>query len=138
MTEEEQRQQEWVETRFNCTIETTFRELINVIRADLDQFNRLAEKSKRASRFYLDRIKTTHVEVKAGKDGEPNWKSEDCVKLILDNDTIEVYREDDCLFCLSQKWNPDLLDCDLIIDGEVFSIWAISQKALLNLMFGEG
>ena len=49
--------------------------------------------------------------------------------------SIEVYRKDAIAFEIDHRWNEETLTCDLLIDGERYSIWHISQKAIGDLLF---
>lgn len=136
MTEEEERQRNWVELRAACDRQGVFDQLVEVIRCDLKRFNALDPEKRRSATFGHARrdretvgigLKTSR-EVLLGKDDDYVWLKSTAV-------AIKVYRKDVLVFEVEHTWNEKTLSCDLLIGDEVYSIWQISQKAIGDLLF---
>lgn len=138
MTEEERRQQKWVELRADCTEQGTFDLIANAVESDIERFNKLPSKKRRNRTFKFEHNERGVVYV-AQVDDAGEWiKGETGINIEQNGATIRVWRNRECQFAVEQEWNQATLACDLKVDGECCTVWQISQKAIGDLLFGYG
>ena len=138
MTEEERRQQKWVELRADCTERGTFDLIASTVERDVQLFNKLPPQKRRnrTFKFKHDERETVYV---AQVDDSGKWiRGETGINIEKNGSKIRVWRNREFQFAVEQEWNEAMLVCDLKIDGECFSVWQISQKAIGDLLFGYG
>ena len=136
MTDEERRQQNWVELRADCTEQRTFDLIAGTVRRDVERFNRLSSKKRRDRTFKFEQ-KEREVVYVAQVDDAGEWIRElTGINIEKNGMAIRVWRNQECQFEIEPAWNEAALDCDLKVGGECFSVWQISQKAIGDLLFG--
>ena len=138
MTEEERRQQNWVALRADCTEQGTFDLIANTAKRDVERFNKLPPQRRRNRTFKFEQNEREVVYIaEVGDSGE--WiRGQTGINIEKHGATIRVWRNRECQFAVEQEWNEATLACDLKVDGECFSVWQISQKAIGDLLFGYG
>ena len=136
MTEEEHRQQRWVELRAACTEQGTFDQIAEAIERDVERFNKLTPQCRRDRTFKCERSERSTVCIAEVNGSGELLRNRSVVNVVKTNSSIHVYRDQDCQFAIAQEWNEDTLCCELKSDGNIYSIWQISQKAIGNLLFG--
>ena len=128
MTDKERldRERNWVETRLNCTVDNTFKELIAVIVSDIASFNRLSGQNDcKISREHEREVIFSRGSRAAG--------------VSTDGSAINVMqmyggsRLSD--FKIKPKWSDDEMQYDLIIDGEKVSMHRASQRIIGDVLF---
>ena len=135
MTEAERRQRNWVELRAACTKQGTFERIADTVKEDVDRFSKLSPPERRNRLFKYERTSPSVIYVaEVNEDGE--WIKDRPGINIEGGTKIRVWQNERCHFTVKQEWNEKSLDCDLKIDGECYSVWQISQKAIGDLMFG--
>ena len=132
---EERRQQRWVELRAACTVEGTFEQIADAIVRDVDRFNRLPAQKRLDRKFKFTRKELTSIYVQQVNDDGTDVDRTG-IGVEKTSTRIWVRRGFDCMFEIAQEWNEGTLACDLKIDGECYSVWQISQKAIGDLLFG--
>ena len=138
MTEEERRQQNWVELRADCTEQGIFDLIVNTVKRDVERFNKLPPQRRRDRTFKLEQNEREIVII-AQVDDSGEWiRGLMGINIEKTGATIKVWRSRDCQFAVEQEWNEETLACDLKIDGKSYSVWQISQKAIGDLLFGYG
>ena len=135
MTEEERRQENWVELRAACTEQGVFEQIADAIARDVDRFNKLSAQKRRNRNFKSSRKELTSIYVEQVND-DGSSVNRTGIGVEKSSAKIWVRRGVECLFEIEQDWNDDTLACDLKIDGKCYSVWQISQKAIGNLLFG--
>ena len=140
ITEKQLMGKNWVEHRAFCTLENKFKLLIDVIKADVEKYNKLQKDNESNFRCVCETPKPNEIIV--------TYKNRQGIKHKKENLSVEVIqRESDIvayyynrghikmLFELSIEWNAYKLECDLLISGKCYTIWEISQRALGELLF---
>ncbi len=122
----------WVQARANCTLEGTFKQIVDAIQYDTDCFHGLPPDQHKARTITPYPQADTVIFRRHGNGLTP--LNEDVSVHIVDM-TIQVRRNNSLLFQIHRAWNEQTLTCDLKIDGEVHSLWQISQKAIGDLLF---
>ena len=123
----------WVQARADCTLEGTFEQLVNAIKADVRAFNTLPEQKRKDQVMHIQ----TYVHTVRFGYGEPaDLHRNDHIKVHFTGTAIQVFRDQAPMFEVEPRWNERTLTCDLLINGEVHSLWQISQKAIGDLLFG--
>ena len=138
MTDEERRQQNWVELRADCTEQGIFDLIVNAVKRDVERFNKLPSQRRRDRTFKLKQNERDIVGIAQANDSGEWIKGLTGINIETTGATIRVRRNQDYLFAVEQEWNEETLACDLKIDGECYSVWQISQKAIGDLLFGYG
>ena len=128
MTEAErlERERDWVATRFNCTVDSVFQELVAVIKSDIASFVRLSGQDDCATNHIEDR-KVTFARTNRVSSISTDGKT---IKAGL---TYGASRSSG--FTITPKWNEAEMRCDLIIDGEKVSMYRASQKVIGDVLF---
>ena len=125
----------WVEARADCTLEDTFEQLIAVVWQDTECFNQLPHE-KRSGRGRVTFRKHDGRTVYVGYGDSERLMTSEHIRLIMTGSKLEVRNhQDKLMFTVDREWNPKTLICDLLIDGEIHSLWQISQKAVGDLLF---
>ena len=128
MTEQErlERERDWVATRFRCTVDNLFEELVAVIESDIESFIKVSGRD----------------DCKIVRDGdkEVSFKRYNrTVFVSTDGKMIRISPKhgDSWLSCftINPKWNEDEMRCDLVIDGETISMHRASQKIIGRVLF---
>lgn len=124
----------WVEARANCTLEDTFKQLTEAIRQDIKCFNKLPP-YKREGRGEITYRKhdANHVYVGYAESERLMVSEHVCIRMTASD--MEVRSHEQSLLTVEREWNPKTLTCDLLIEGEIHSLWQISQKAIGDLLF---
>ena len=138
MTEEERHQQEWVELRADCTEQGVFKLIAGVVERDVESFNKLYPERRRDRIFKCERNELTSLYVGEVNDDGALIRTRAGITIQKHSEKIRIWRNQRCQFEIVQEWNETTLACDLKIDGECFSVWQISQKAIGDLLFGYG
>ena len=138
MTNEEFRQKNWVELRAACTIHATFDKLIDVIKSDVEQFNKLPPQKRNDQKYTCWSESQGGISVRE-VNGSGEWLTQiPPISAQICAASIQIFREQEPLFEVRQEWNNATLSCDLKVDGKCLSLWQISQKAIGDLLFGHG
>ena len=136
MTDEERRQQNWVELRAECTEQGIFDLIANTVKRDVERFNKLSPQRRRNRTFKIEQNELEIVNVGQVDDSGEWIRGVMGINIKTSGATIRVWRHRDCLFAVEQEWNEETLACDLKVDGKCYSVWQISQKAIGDLLFG--
>ena len=128
MTDKErlERERDWVAARFNCTVDSVFKELVAVIESDIGTFNKLTGHDECATNHIDDRRVTFS---RTGR----------VASISTNGKTIRA----DFMHGQSQlsnleiklKWNDAGMHCDLFIDGKEVSTHRASQKIIGDVLF---
>ena len=131
MTDKErlERERDWVAERFNCTVESVFKEPVAVIESDIGSFNKLAGH---------DGCTANHIE-----DRKVTFKRTDRVSSISTDGIIikvSLMHGHSRLsgFEIRPKWNDTEMYCDLFICDEKVSMHRASQKIVGDVLFLRG
>jgi hypothetical protein len=135
MTEGERRQQNWVELRAACTVQGTFEQIADTIERDVERFNKLPAQKRQDRKFKCSRQELSVISVN-DVDDAGEITSRMGIHVQKNSLKIRARRGYDLLFEIEHEWNERTLACDLKIDGEFYSVWQISQKAIGDLLFG--
>ena len=128
MTESErlERERDWVRARFNCTVDSVFKELVAVIESDISSFNKLSGQDD----CEINHLEDRKVTFRRGKRVS---------SLSTDGRTIHVgymfgnSRLSD--LTIKPKWNEAQMRCDLLVEGETISTHRASQKVIGPVLF---
>lgn len=133
---EERRQERWVELRADCTEQGIFDLIADTVERDVERFNKLPPHKRRNQKFKFTRDERQSVYVAEVDDSGELINDRPGINIEKGASTIRVWRKQQCQFSIDQEWNDKTLACDLKIDGQCYSVWQISQKAIGNLLFG--
>ena len=136
MTDEEHCQQDWVELRADCTEQGIFDRIADTVERDVERFNKLSSKKRRDRTFKFERSELASLYVGEVNDDGALIRKRAGISIQKSSTKIRVWRNQQCQFEIVQEWNEAMLVCDLKIDGECYSVWQISQKAIGDLLFG--
>ncbi len=138
MTEKEARHEDWVELRAGCTEQGTFDLIAETVERDVERFNKLPSKMRRDRTFKFARTEPQIVYVAQVSESGAWISGRAGINIEMRGVAIRVWRHEECRFEIKQEWNEATLTCDLKVEGEVLSVWQISQKAIGDLLFGYG
>lgn len=137
MTEAErlERERDWVEARFTCTVEAAFKTLVAIIESDIEKYNELS-----GHRTY----EADHIDEKSvifrPTNGDIATKS---ASLSVANGrvmtaSISINGTDLSKFQIKPEWNRREMHCDLYIGDEKVSMHRAGQKVIGDVLFGHG
>ena len=138
MTDEERRQQNWVELRADCTEQGTFDLIANAVKRDVERFNKLPPQRRRNRTFKFEQNEREVIYIAQVEDSGEWIRGQTGINIEKSGATIRVWRNRECQFAVEQEWNEATLACDLKVDSKRYSVWQISQKAIGDLLFGYG
>ena len=134
----------WVLARANCTLDDNLSTLMAQVKKDIQGFNRLRS-DKRGIRqfrvsfdngeFVIERMVevTNHRGTHIVEDAE---YSHDVIIVRCMESSISVGRKDHLNFEIEPRWNAQSQTCDLLVDGEPYPLWRISEMILGEFLFG--
>lgn len=133
----------WVKARANCTLEDNLSVIISQVEKDVDTFNKLRS-DKRGTRhfsssfddgeFIIKRMieVTDHRGMYVVEDDK--YKS-DIVVVRCAQTAISVCRNSRMNFTINPRWNPDSQECDMLVRGDAYPVWRISEMILGDFLF---
>ncbi len=128
MTDKErlERERDWVEARFRCTVDTVFKTLIAVIESDIGSFSKLSGNNDCEIKHVDDRNVTFSRMARVstvstnGRDIRAKHEFNGC----------ELFKIE-----IASKWNEADMQCDLFIEGQKVSMHRASQKIIGSVLF---
>jgi len=139
-----------VEKRAKCTVETSFKALVQFIERDILKFNELPPRDRVSGLFVLEMDGDTaanvfhahRVKVNGGTELHPvDEKGGTRLRIEIRGDSIHLQKANQSTILVTRKWNPETLDCDhiLILEGEerILGLWRLSALMLEPFMFGD-
>ena len=128
-------QQNWVKARSQCTIEYWFEKLVSIIENDVKKFNNLPEeKKKNVGRFDCKRTNKSELSI-CEYDEVHHDQSEDTISIQKNTNCIYAFRNENTIYKLEPQWNPKTMTCDLLVNGESYELWELSQLAVGDFLF---
>ena len=133
----------WVKLRGDCTLESSFKSIVDQVRKDIECFNRLAPE-KRRNRLFKGQERDSSFRVFYAQWAEDHRNrtlvvnqnlEDDHVILKIVDGLIHATRQDTPLATISQHWNHETLTCDLCIDDQPLSLGQISARILEPFFF---
>ncbi|MCY3540610.1 MAG: hypothetical protein OXH31_01695 [Gammaproteobacteria bacterium] len=128
MTDCEQREQNWVQHRFDCSIDSIYSALVQVIQDDVDKFNKLTADKKNGTQSFCCKKQNGALVIERPNEG-------DFVCVRKERDRIFVEQNESTIYELRKQWDCDKVDCRLMIGEQSYSIYQLSQRALIKLLF---
>ena len=133
----------WVKARANCTPDDNLTEIMARIRKDVGEFNQLPAHKRGPRRFgtFFDDGEFVIKRRREVSDYQGNHVvddpdySGDVVSVRCAENAISVRRNSRMSFEIVPRWNAETQKCDLLIDGETFPLWQVSEKIVGNFMF---
>lgn len=134
--EEERKREEWVKTRFNCTMKAVFERLFKVVKQDIETYNSLL----RRQAFECVCVDNDCFKVFNIDNRHDGSSKNDVVeaRFLLRARFIEISPENKKPFTVSPRWYEDLLECKLLINDNpelTTEFPQISQKTIGHLLF---
>ena len=126
-------ERDWVQRRYNCTVDRIFEELVAVIRSDVDEFNKLAHEDDQAG---FNDEKEGRVVVYLDGMRAILRKDADVIKVHVSRPIQIVKNTEPISFEVEPQWNEETMSCDLLIGEETVSTMKqASQKIIGDVLF---
>ena len=118
---------------------------MNRVGKDIGEFNQLSAHKRGPRRFGTSFddgefvVKRTPViSDHRGNHGmdDPDY-SGDVVSIRCAENAISVWRNSRMSFEIVPRWNAETQTCNLLVDGETFPLWQVSEKIIGDFMFEE-
>ena len=124
----------WVYERGRCTLESKFIELLDTVKFDIREANKVLSPARHGQLFSVEECTREKFRVRR----YPECKRRDdsgFVTFELKRDSLVVHLPGERHFDIVPRWNEVELRCDLVVDGKSLDLWQITQKALGNFIF---
>lgn len=132
--------QNWVLARANCTLQDSFDAIKNAVDLDVREFNSLSPHKRKERNFLAEKqdlsIRVSRAAPAAGHPGNlVPTDIDDVVRVQKEAECIMAYRKSHWAIEICPEWNEETLTCDILIEGEPYTPWQISQKILADFLF---
>ena len=124
----------WVDERGRCTLSSKFDEVIEAVRYDVEQVNKIVQGVRHGQLFAVKECREGYVQVCRYSETRPN-DSSGYVTFKLCKRKIVVHLPGEITFDVIPRWNEEEIRCELLIDGKPQELWSISQKVLGGFFF---
>ena len=122
---------DWVTARADCTIEAIYRDLVDLVKRDIQRVHRAPARLRRNKRF-------THENGRYFVVSRFDETVDDgAVSFRLGGEGIEICRDDRPLHRISLRWDRGGAQCCILKDGEPCRLWQVSEAALYPLFFDD-
>ena len=134
---------DWVRGQAECLLPGFFAKLAERVRRDMEEARHFSPLNDLGFQFTLPpEPKKIGSRFTVVRKPPPNSPALDAtVEFVRNGDDIRVDVHGGGSFRVTATWNPETGNCDLRVDGELlldgqpYAMWQISQKALSSLMF---
>ena len=125
----------WVRLRADCNLELTFEALLQIVKRDVDEANKLKLNDREFS-FHVDENGITPIAQVTQAKPLTSARSP-FVRFELETHLIRAIGTG-VRFYVRAEWNEEQAACKLYVDdqNEAYELWEISQKALIRMFFG--
>lgn len=129
----------WVAERARCNLAGMFAALVEHIKKDVKEINRLPSARRQDHEFDTGTVPgfgNSSFTVFWRRGSNPNHTSSDRVLFEMNTTSMSFQRPHEEKIAIVPKWNHDETKCELYIGDEKYEPWQISQMALCEFFFG--
>ena len=121
-----ERERDWVEARFRCTVDAVFKTLIAVIESDIGSFSKMSG-SNDCEINHVDDRNVTFSRMGRVSTVSANGRA---IMAKHEYNGFELFK-----IQIASKWNETDMHCDLFIEGQEESMHRASQKIVGDVLF---